>query len=201
MRAAAPALGRIPAPSNRLRQELMPPFVKRIDHIALVVEDIDKALDFWQDGLGMELSHMEEVPSEQSLVAFLPANKSEVELVQPTAEDSGVARYLKKHGPGLHHLCLEVYDIEATMAHLKARGMRLINETPEIGTGGKKIAFIHPESTHGVLVELYELSGQELQIRLDRARQLAERVINEGQTMANAALEYLRNLTGNGKEN
>lgn len=179
----------------------MPPFVKRIDHIALVVEDIEKALGFWQDGLGMKLSHMEEVTSEHALVAFLPAKNSEMELVQPTAEDSGVARYLKKRGPGLHHICLEVYDIEATIAHLKAQGLRLINETPEIGTGGKKIAFIHPESTHGVLVELYELSGQELQIRLDRARELAERVINEGQTMANAALEYLRNLTGNGKEN
>ncbi len=179
----------------------MPPFVKRIDHIALVVEDIEKALGFWQDGLGMKLSHMEEVASEHSLVAFLPAKNSEMELVQPTADDSGVARYLKKRGPGLHHICLEVYDIEATIAHLKAQGMRLINETPEIGTGGKKIAFIHPDSTHGVLVELYELSGQELQIRLDRARELAERVINEGQTMANAALEYLRNLTGNGKEN
>ena len=179
----------------------MPPFVKRIDHIALVVEDIEKALGFWQDGLGMKLSHMEEVASEHSLVAFLPAKNSEMELVQPTQDDSGVARYLKKRGPGLHHICLEVYDIEATMAHLKSQGMHLINETPEIGTGGKKIAFIHPESTHGVLVELYELSGQELQIRLDRARELAERVINEGQGMANAALEYLRNLTGNGKEN
>lgn len=179
----------------------MPPFVKRIDHIALVVEDIEKALGFWQDGLGMKLSHLEDVPGEQSIVAFLPAKESEVELVQPTTEDSGVARYLKKRGPGLHHICLEVYDIEATLAQLKAKGMRLINETPEIGTGGKKIAFIHPESTHGVLVELYELSGQELQIRLDRAREFAERVINEGQTMANAALDYLRNLTGNGKEN
>jgi methylmalonyl-CoA/ethylmalonyl-CoA epimerase len=179
----------------------MPPFVKRIDHIALVVEDIEKALGFWQDGLGMKLSHMEEVASEHSLVAFLPAKNSEMELVQPMADDSGVARYLKKRGPGLHHICLEVYDIEATMAHLKSQGLRLINETPEIGTGGKKIAFIHPESTHGVLVELYELSGQELQIRLDRARELAERVINEGQTMANAALDYLRNLTGNGKQN
>ena len=179
----------------------MPPFVKRIDHIALVVEDIEKALGFWQDGLGMKLSHLEDVPSEQSIVAFLPAKESEVELVQPTTEDSGVARYLKKRGPGLHHICLEVYDIEATLAQLKAKGMRLINETPEIGTGGKKIAFIHPESTHGVLVELDELSGQELQIRLDRAREFAERVINEGQTMANAALDYLRNLTGNGKEN
>jgi methylmalonyl-CoA/ethylmalonyl-CoA epimerase len=130
-------------------------------------------------------------------VAFLPAKESEVELVSPTDDASGVARYLKKRGPGMHHICLEVYDIEATMAHLKSKGVRLINEHPEIGTGGKKIAFIHPESTHGVLVELYELSGQELPIRLERARQAAERLLNEGQVRAAAAVEYLRNLARN----
>ena len=173
-------------------------FVKRIDHIALVVEDIDKALGFWQDALGLDLSHMEDVPSEKSMVAFLPAQESEVELVQPTSDDSGVARYLNKRGPGMHHICFEVYDIEETLAHLKEKGMRLINEKPEIGTGGKKIAFIHPESTHGVLVELYELGAQEPEIRRDRARELAERVITEGQTMATAAMDFLRGLTGNG---
>lgn len=174
------------------------PFIKRIDHIALVVEDIDKALEFWQDALGMEVSHMEDVPGEQSIVAFLPAKESEVELVQPTSEDSGVARFLKKRGAGIHHICFEVYDIETAMAHLKAKGVRLINEKPEIGTGGKKIAFIHPESTHGVLVELYELSSDEPEIRQDRARDLAERVLSEGQTMANAAMDFLRGLGGNG---
>lgn len=178
----------------------MPQFVKRIDHIALVVGDIDKALEFWQDGLGMKLSHMEEVPSEQSIVAFLPAKESEVELVSPTAENSGVARFLKKRGPGMHHICFEVYNIEETMAHLRSKGVRLINEKPEIGTGGKKIAFIHPESTNGVLVELYELSGQELQIRIAKARELAERVLSEGQLRAAAAMEFLRNLRNNNGE-
>lgn len=178
----------------------MPQFVKRIDHIALVVEDIDKALGFWNEALGMELSHMEEVPSEHSIVAFLPAKESEVELVSPTDDASGVARFLKKRGPGMHHICLEVYDIEATMAHLKSKGVRLINEEPEIGTGGKKIAFIHPESTHGVLVELYELGGQELQVRLERARQLAERVLSQGQLRAAAAVDYLRSLTSGDKD-
>ena len=175
-------------------------YVKRIDHIALVVEDIDKALEFWQDALGLDLSHMEDVPGEKSLVAFLPAQESEVELVQPTSEDSGVARYLNKRGPGMHHICFEVYDIEETMAHLKEKGMHLINEKPEIGTGGKRIAFIHPESTHGVLVELYELSEKEPEIRRDRARELAEREITEGQTMATAAMEFLRGLAGNGSK-
>ncbi|MEX2161063.1 MAG: methylmalonyl-CoA epimerase [Anaerolineales bacterium] len=178
----------------------MPSFIKRIDHIALVVEDIDKSLQFWQEALGMRVSHMEHVPSEKSVVAFLPAKESEVELVQPTMEESGVSRFLEKRGPGMHHICFEVYDIEATIAHLKSKGVRLINEKPEIGTGGKKIAFIHPESTHGVLVELYELSGQELQIRLARARDLAERVLNQGQEMASAAMEFLQGLAGNGKK-
>lgn len=172
----------------------MPSFIKKIDHIAVVVDDIDKALEFWQEALGMELSHMEDVPSEGSLVAFLPASESEVELVQPTSDDTGVARFLKKRGPGMHHICFEVYDIEKTMEHLRAKDVRLINAEPIIGTGGKKIAFIHPESSHGVLVELYELSAQESEIRLGRARELAERVLSEGQTMANAAMDFLRSL-------
>lgn len=178
----------------------MPSFVKRIDHIALVVDDMDKALHFWNEGLGMELSHMEEVPREHSIVAFLPAKESEVELVSPTDNESGVARFLNKRGPGMHHICLEVYDIKATMAHLKSKGVRLINEEPEIGTGGKKIAFIHPDSTHGVLVELYELSGQELQVRIERARQLAEQVLSEGQLRAAAALDFLRKLRNGDKQ-
>ncbi len=137
---------------------------------------------------------MEDVPSENSIVAFLPAKESEVELVKPTDENSGIARFLKSRGPGMHHICFEVYDIEETMAHLKTKGVRLINQTPEIGTGGKKIAFIHPESTHGVLVELYQLTEDEPAIRLARARLLAERVRTQGQSMANAAMEFLRNL-------
>jgi methylmalonyl-CoA/ethylmalonyl-CoA epimerase len=179
----------------------MASFVKRIDHIALVVEDMEKALAFWQQALGLPLSHMEDVPGENSMVAFLRAAESEVELVSPTEHDSGVGRFLDKRGPGMHHICFEVYDIAATMEHLKNQGIRLINEKPEIGTGGKKIAFIHPESTHGVLVELYELASreQELQVRFTRARQLAERVFSEGQMRAAAAMEFLRNL-GNGNE-
>ena len=78
-------------------------------------------------------------------------------MVKPTTDDSGVARYLQKRGPGMHHICFEVDDIEAALAQMKEKGVRLINETPLIGSGGKKIAFVHPESTHGVLVELYEL--------------------------------------------
>jgi methylmalonyl-CoA/ethylmalonyl-CoA epimerase len=168
--------------------------IKKIDHIAIVVDDIDDALNFWRDGLGLELSHVEDVPDQESIVAFLPAKESEVELVKPTTKDSGVARFLENRGPGMHHICFEVYDIEETLAHLKSTGTRLINETPQIGTGGKKIAFIHPESTHGVLVELYELTGQEPRIRMARAKLLADRVLAGSQAMATSALTFLRAL-------
>jgi len=130
--------------------------VKRIDHIAVVVDDIEGALNFWRDGLGMEMTHLEEVKEQESIVAFLPTGGSEVELVKPTTDTSGVAKYLAKRGPGMHHICVEVDDIHATLAQLKAKGIKLINETPTIGAGGKQIAFVHPSSTSGVLVELYQ---------------------------------------------
>ncbi len=130
--------------------------VKRIDHIAVVVDDIDAALSFWRDALGMEMTHLEEVKEQESIVAFLPAGGSEVELVKPTTDTSGVAKYLAKRGPGMHHLCVEVDDIHATLARLKDKGIKLINETPTLGAGGKQIAFVHPGSTSGVLVELYQ---------------------------------------------
>ena len=130
--------------------------VKRINHVAIVVSDIDEALGFWRDALGLELSHVEEVPEQETRVAFLPTGGSEVELVQPTTETSGMARYVLKRGPGMHHICFEVEHIEETLARLKKKGIQLINEEPTVGAGGKKIAFIHPKSTGGVLVELYE---------------------------------------------
>jgi methylmalonyl-CoA/ethylmalonyl-CoA epimerase len=133
--------------------------IKRIAHIAIVVDDIEAALGFWRDGLGLSLEGVEDVPEQRSTVAFLPAGDSEVELVKPTDDESGVARYLAKRGPGMHHICLEVDDIEAALDHLRARGVRLINEQPTHGAGGRRVAFIHPESTRGVLVELYEEPG------------------------------------------
>lgn len=134
------------------------PKIKRINHIAIVVDDIDRALTFWRDALGLKLDHIEDIPEQESMVAFLPTGESEVELVQPTSEDSGVARYLQKRGPGMHHICFEVEDIHVSLEQLKGKGVRLINETPMTGAGGKKMAFIHPESAYGVLVELYELA-------------------------------------------
>ena len=134
--------------------------VTKINHIAVAVNDIEGALKFWRDALGMELSHVEEVPSQKSVVAFLPAGEGEVELVKPTSEDTGVAKFLADKGPGMHHLCLEVDDIEAKLAELKEKGVRLINESPQ-ELPGRKMAFIHPKSTGGVLVELYEVVGEQ----------------------------------------
>jgi len=133
------------------------PEIKKVNHVAVVVDDMEKALAFWRDALGMELHGLRDVPAEKSQVAFLPVAGSEVELVMPTSDDSGIAKYLAKRGPGMHHICLEVDDIQDMLAQLQARGVRLINEEPRTTADGKKYAFIHPESTSGVLVELYQL--------------------------------------------
>ena len=92
------------------------PHIKQINHVAVVVDDMDKALSFWRDALGMELHELRNVPAEKSQVAFLPLHGSEVELVQPTSADSGIAKYLAKRGPGMHHICLEVDDIEGMIS-------------------------------------------------------------------------------------
>jgi methylmalonyl-CoA/ethylmalonyl-CoA epimerase len=128
----------------------------KINHVAIVVENIDGALTFWRDALGLQLDHLEDVPSQQSQVAFIPVGGSEIELVAPTTEDSGMAKYLVNKGPGMHHLCFEVSNIEEILVKLKEKGVRLINETPQ-ELPGRKMAFIHPKSTGGVLIELYEL--------------------------------------------
>jgi len=135
------------------------PKIKKIDHVALVVGDIAEALEFWQDSLGLELDHVDDIPREKSTIAFLPVGGSEIELVQPTSDDSGVAKYLEKRGPGMHHICLEVDDIEEMLAQLKAKEVQLIHQEPVIAESGKKYAFIHPKAAFGVLVELYELPG------------------------------------------
>jgi methylmalonyl-CoA/ethylmalonyl-CoA epimerase len=172
--------------------------VSRINHVAVVVDDIDKALQFWRDGLGLEVSHVEDVPDQGAVVAFLTIGDQEVELVKPTEEDSGVARYLERRGPGMHHIALEVVDIAECIDNLRNVGIRLINDEPVVGTGGKLIAFIHPESTHGVLVELYELTHEEPEIRLARARGLADRALAQGQMVAAGVLGFLRQLRRDG---
>ena len=130
--------------------------IKKINHVGIVVPGIEGALNFWQDALGLKLDHVEDVPGQKSVVAFLPTGESEIELVNPTSDDSGVAKFLREHGSGMHHLCFEVDDIEEMLSDLKSKGIRLINETP-IEMEGRRTAFIHPKSADGVLVELYQL--------------------------------------------
>jgi len=131
--------------------------VKKVNHIAVAVPDIEEALKFWRDILGIELHHVEDVPSQKSRVAFLPVGDTEVELVQPTSHDSGVSRFVAEKGGGMHHLCFEVEDCAAAMQELREKGVRLIGEEPTV-LPGRKMAFIHPKSTGGVLVELYEIT-------------------------------------------
>jgi methylmalonyl-CoA/ethylmalonyl-CoA epimerase len=136
--------------------------IKKISHIAIVVPELTAAMDFWVHTLGLPLDHVEAVTEQGVDVAFLPVGDSDVELLQPVDEASGVARYMQKRGPGMHHICFEVEDIGQLIDRLKTAGVQLINEAPTIGPGGKKIAFIHPKGTGGVLVELYELPGEEV---------------------------------------
>ena len=175
--------------------------IKKISHIAVVVDDLDEALTFWVDGLGLKLDYVEHVANQGVDVAFLPAGESDIELLEPADPESGVARYLQKRGPGMHHICFEVDDIEATLERLKAAGVPLIDEEPVIGTGGKKIAFIHPKGTGGVLVELYELTPEEPARRLERLNEMRGRLSEEGRVYAagiRAFVASLRHLAGNG---
>lgn len=130
--------------------------IKKIDHIGIVVNDINEALEVYQQALGLSLAKIQERPDQAVTIAFLPTGESEIELVQPLTSDSGVAKFLQKRGEGTHHICLEVDDIEKALADLREKGLQLIDETPRTGPEGEKFAFIHPKSTHGVLLELYE---------------------------------------------
>lgn len=129
---------------------------RSIHHIAIVVRDLDVALAFYRDGLGLEMTERREVPEEGVEIAFLPAGEGEIELLQPLDEESGVARFLKKRGEGLHHVCLAVEDVEAAMERLQATGAQLLSEEPRVNVHGTRYVFVHPKSAHGVLLELYE---------------------------------------------
>jgi len=127
----------------------------KINHLAIVVNDIEESLTFWRDALGLPVGEIKEVAQERVKIAFLETEDAHVELVQPTTDDSGIAKYLAKKGAGMHHICFEVEDIAAALQHMTDSGIELINETPR-ERDGRKYAFIHPKSTGGVLVELYE---------------------------------------------
>jgi methylmalonyl-CoA epimerase len=130
----------------------------KIDHIGIAVRDIEQALQVYQVALGLPLDDILEVPDQQVRVAFLPVGDSNIELVQPTNEDSGTARFIEKRGEGIHHICVQVEDIDAVLEQLKANGVPLIDQEPRPGAHGR-VAFIHPKGTHGVLLELVEHAG------------------------------------------
>ena len=125
-----------------------------LDHVGIAVQDIDKALSFYQDALGLAVEAPEEVSSQRVRAHFIPVGQSSIELLEGTASDSAITRYIEKRGPGIHHITLRVHDIRAALARLKARGVRLVDEEPRQGAEGALVAFIHPSAAHGVLVEL-----------------------------------------------
>jgi methylmalonyl-CoA/ethylmalonyl-CoA epimerase len=127
-----------------------------LDHIGIAVSNLSEALAFYRDALGLEIESPEEVASQRVRAHFIPLGDSALELLEATAEDSPIAKYVAKRGPGLHHITLRVDDIDAALAQLMARGVRLIDESARPGAHGSRVAFIHPSSAHGVLVELKE---------------------------------------------
>jgi methylmalonyl-CoA epimerase len=127
----------------------------RIDHIGIAVRSIAESLDVYR-ALGLEVSHREEVPTQGVVTAFLAVGDSRLELLEPTSVDSPVGKFIARRGPGLHHVCLAVPDIEKALAELAGKGFRLLHRVPVPGAVGKRIAFLHPEAGHGVLLELSE---------------------------------------------
>jgi methylmalonyl-CoA epimerase len=125
-----------------------------LDHIGIAVGDLAQALAFYRDALGLEVEPPEEVPSQRVRAHFVPVGEATLELLEPTAPDSPIAKFIEKRGPGVHHVTLRVDDLREALGRLKARGVRLIDEAPRDGAEGSLIAFVHPASTHGVLVEL-----------------------------------------------
>jgi methylmalonyl-CoA epimerase len=129
--------------------------IKKIDHIGIVVHNIEEALQVYEGALGLRLTDVEEVPEQAVRVAFLPVGESKLELLESLTAEGGVAKFLEKRGEGIHHICFEIDDIEATLQDLAAQGIQLIDEQPRQGVHGR-VAFLHPKSAHGVLIELIE---------------------------------------------
>ncbi len=128
----------------------------KVDHIGIATRQIDEALALWRDALGLQVDFTAEVREQGVRVAMLPVGETHIELLEPLSENSPVGKFLERRGPGIHHVAIEVTDIRATLAQLKEKGTRLIDETPRTGAGGCLVAFVHPSSTNGVLLELVQ---------------------------------------------
>ena len=129
----------------------------KIDHLGIATKEIDQALSFWEDALGLEKVHTEIVEDQKVRVAMLPLGESRIELLEPTSEDSPISKFLEKRGGGIHHVAVQVEDIETSLKRLKDKGMRLIDESPRLGAEGCLVAFVHPSSANGVLLELVQV--------------------------------------------
>jgi len=133
----------------------------KIAHLGIATPNIDEALKFWADSLGLENVHTETVPDQKVRIAMLPIGETRLELLEPTSDDSPISKFIEKRGGGIHHIAVEVDDIRETLANLKSKGVHLIDEEPRIGAEGCLVAFIHPKSANGVLLELVETVGDE----------------------------------------
>ena len=128
----------------------------KINHIGIATKKIDEALKFWAGSLGLEHIHTETVADQKVRVAMLPIGESRIELLEPTSDDSPISKFLEKRGGGIHHIAVEVNDIQSSLKQLKEKGVQLIDENPRRGAEGCQVAFVHPSSTGGVLMELVE---------------------------------------------
>ena len=131
----------------------------KIDHLGIATKGIDEALGFWVNALGLENVHTEVVEDQKVRVAMLPLGESRIELLEPTSDDSPISKFLEKRGGGIHHIAVQVDDIEAALEKLKAQGARLIDEAPRLGAEGCLVAFVHPSSANGVLLELVQTNS------------------------------------------
>jgi methylmalonyl-CoA/ethylmalonyl-CoA epimerase len=146
----------MPSPSDRLPEPIRR--LGKVHHVALIVRSIDEASRFWRDALGLELEAVQDIPQDRVRIAFLAVGESKVELVEPTDDTTGVARFLASKGEGFHHVCFEVANLAETLLRLEIDGLELIDSAPRRGAEGP-VAFIHPRSCHGTLVELIEAPG------------------------------------------
>jgi methylmalonyl-CoA epimerase len=130
--------------------------IKKIDHIGIAVNNLEESLKFYEDALGLKVDNIEEVPEQKVKVGFLDIGGVHLELLESTSPDGPVTKYIEKRGEGIHHIAILVDSIENSIETMKEKQVKLIDETPRKGAGGSKMAFVHPKSTHGILLELYE---------------------------------------------
>jgi methylmalonyl-CoA/ethylmalonyl-CoA epimerase len=128
----------------------------KVDHIGIATKSLDEGLAVWRDALGLSVDHTEVIDEQGVKVAMLAVGETHVELLEPLGAETSVGKFIAKRGPGIHHIAIEVQDINAALAELKNKGVRLIDETPRVGAGGCLVAFVHPSTTNGVLLELVQ---------------------------------------------